>query len=154
MYSGTDGNWEFDLALGHLQKGANTITIEAIDSYDFKTTQIVKLNKNTDATQVLNGVARYTINQPSGNAKGVLVWIQHHKDLTIDACCISMTDNAEQENFVQMTTANMPNSTDILESEFVLETQVPKEKLRLKVEISRASIDVNPTIKLISGVLE
>lgn len=157
VYNGSDGNWEFDLALGNLQKGQNIITIEAIDSYDFKTTQIVKLNKNTDTTQVLNGVARYTINPPSGNAKGILVWIQHHKDLTIDTCSISMTDNAEQENFVQMThttTANMPNSTDILESEFVLETQVPKEKLRLKVEISRASVDVSPAIKLISGVME
>ncbi|MBQ7232823.1 MAG: hypothetical protein IJX07_06360 [Bacillales bacterium] len=157
VYNGSDGNWEFEMALGHLQKGTNTITIEAIDSYDFKTTHTVKLNKNTDATQVLNGVARYTINPPSGTAKGILVWIQHHRDLIIDTCSISMTDNAEQENFVQMThttTANMPNSTDVLESEFVLETQVPKEKLRLKVEISRASVDVSPAIKLISGVME
>lgn len=157
VYNGNDGEWKFELSLGQLQKGQNTIAIEAIDSYDFKTSKTITLSKKVNTTQVLNGVARYTINPPSGNAKGILVWIQHHRDLTIDACCISMTDNAEQENFVQMThttTANMPNSTDILESEFVLETQVPKEKLRLKVEISRASADVSPAIKLISGVLE
>ena len=156
-YDGSDGNWEFELELGQLKSGENTIAIEAIDSYDFKTSQTLTLNKNTVSTQVLKGTARYTIVPPSGSAKGILLWVQHSADLTIDDCYLSLTDEAEAENFVKMThttTANMPNSTDILESEFVLETQVPKEKLRLKVEISRASVDVSPSIKLISGVME
>ena len=102
-------------------------------------------------------MARYTIVPPSGSAKGILLWIQHDAGLTIDGCYLSLTDNAEAENFVEMentNTANMPNSTDVVESEFVLETETPKEKIILKLEFSRASVDVNPTIKLISGVME
>lgn len=157
VYSGTDGNWEFEMPLAKLVAGQNIITIEATDSYDFKTSQTLTLNKNTVSTQVLKGVARYTIVPPSGSAKGILIWVQHHKDLIIDSCSISMTDNAEAEKFVKMThttTVNMPNSTDIVESEFVLETETPKEKIILKLEFSRESTDVNPTIKLISGVME
>ena len=157
VFSGTDGNWEFEMPLYKLKSGENVISIEAIDSYDFKTSQTLTLNKNTVSTQVLKGVTRYTINPPSGSAKGILLWVQHHKDLIIDSCSISMTDNAEAEKFVKMThttTVNMPNSTDIVESEFVLETETPKEKIMLKIEFSRASVDVSPTIKLISGVME
>lgn len=157
VFSGTDGNWEFEMPLYKLKNGENVISIEAIDSYDFKTSQTLTLNKNTVSTQVLKGVTRYTINPPSGSAKGILLWVQHHKDLIIDSCSISMTDNAEAEKFVKMThttTVNMPNSTDIVESEFVLETETPKEKIMLKIEFSRASVDVSPTIKLISGVME
>ena len=156
-YDGSDGNWEFELELGQLKSGENTIAIEAIDSYDFKTSQTLTLNKNTVSTQVLKGVTRYTINPPSGSAKGILLWIQHDAELTIDGCYLSLTDNAEAENFVEMentNTANMPNSTDVVESEFVLETETPKEKIMLKIEFSRASVDVSPTIKLISGVME
>ena len=156
-YDGSDGNWEFELELGQLKSGENTIAIEAIDSYDFKTSQTLTLNKNTVSTQVLKGVARYTIVPPSGSAKGILLWIQHDAGLTIDGCYLSLTDNAEAENFVEMentNTANMPNSTDVVESEFVLETETPKEKIILKLEFSRESTDVNPTIKLISGVME
>ena len=157
VYSGSDGNWEFELELGQLKSGENTIAIEAIDSYDFKTSQTLTLNKNTVSTQILKGVARYTIVPPSGSAKGILLWIQHDAGLTIDGCYLSLTDNAEAENFVEMentNTANMPNSTDVVESEFVLETETPKEKIILKLEFSRESTDVNPTIKLISGVME
>ena len=156
-YDGSDGNWEFELELGQLKSGENTIAIEAIDSYDFKTSQTLTLNKNTVSTQVLKGVARYTIVPPSGSVKGILLWIQHDAGLTIDGCYLSLTDNAEAENFVEMentNTANMPNSTDVVESEFVLETETPKEKIMLKIEFSRASVDVSPTIKLISGVME
>ena len=156
-YDGSDGNWEFELELGQLKSGENTIAIEAIDSYDFKTSRTLTLNKNTVSTQILKGVARYTIVPPSGSAKGILLWIQHDAGLTIDGCYLSLTDNAEAENFVEMentNTANMPNSTDVVESEFVLETETPKEKIILKLEFSRASVDVNPTIKLISGVME
>ena len=156
-YDGSDGNWEFELELGQLKSGENTIAIEAIDSYDFKTSQTLTLNKNTVSTQVLKGVARYTIVPPSGSAKGILLWIQHDAGLTIDGCYLSLTDNTEAENFVEMentNTANMPNSTDVVESEFVLETETPKEKIILKLKFSRESTDVNPTIKLISGVME
>lgn len=153
-YSGSDGNWEFELSLGQLKGGENVISIEAIDSYDFKTSQTLTLNKNTVSTQVLKGTARYTIVPPSGSAKGVLVWIQHDENLVIDGCYLSLTDSAEAENFVEMTHTNTAPIESGVESEFVLETETPKEKIILKLEFSRASVDVNPTIKLISGVME
>lgn len=157
-YDGSDGNWEFELELGQLKSGENTIAIEAIDSYDFKTSQTLTLNKNTVSTQVLKGTARYTIVPPSGSAKGVLVWIQHDENLVIDGCYLSLTDNVEAENFVKMTHTNTApiesGVVEVVESEFVLETDTQKEKLRLKIEFSRESTGVNPAIKLISGVME
>ena len=81
--------------------------------------------------------------------------MQHSENLTIDGCYLSLTDNVEAENFVKMTHTNTaPIESGVVESEFVLETETPKEKIMLKIEFSRASVDVNPTIKLISGVME
>ena len=155
VFSGTDGNWEFEMPLYKLKSGENVISIEAIDSYDFKTSQTLTLNKNTVSTQVLKGVARYTIVPPSGSAKGILIWVQHSENLTIDGCYLSLTDSAEAEKFVEMTNTNTaPIESGVVESEFVLETETPKEKIILKLEFSRESTDVNPTIKLISGVME
>src|SRR5699024_3870327 len=104
--------------------------------------------------QVLKGTARYTIVPPSGSAKGILIWVQHSENLTIDGCYLSLTDSAEAENFVEMTHTNTAPIESGVESEFVLETETPKEKIILKLEFSRESTDVNPTIKLISGVME
>lgn len=59
-----DGKWAFDITLAQLVVGQNTIVIELIDSYDFKVSKTIKLNKNGVKTPILQSVARYKISPP------------------------------------------------------------------------------------------
>lgn len=149
-----EGKWAFDIALSQLVVGQNTIVIELMDSYDFKVSKTIKLNKNEVKTPILQSVARYKISPPKGSAKGVLLWIQRDGalDLTVD---LSMTLKGEQESYVPLTaTHTVPVYESVVEDEFYYETQEPKDNIILKLTTTRANINVNNKIYLIMGVLE
>lgn len=154
VYNGPGDAFSFDVMLGQLNVGQNTITIEAADNYGAKYTKTIKLNKKEVKTPLLQSTARYKIEPPSGSAKGVLLWIQRHKNLQIDIK-INMTLKGEPENFVSMSLENTaPVDNDIVEDEFFYEVDDSVDNIILQIDMTRSSIDVDDSIKLISGVLE
>ncbi|KOY81587.1 hypothetical protein I6G82_08280 [Lysinibacillus macroides] len=149
-----EGKWAFDITLAQLQVGQNTIVVELMDSYDFKVSKTIKLNKNEVKTPILQSVARYKIEPPKGSAKGVLLWIQRDEqlDLTVE---LSMTLQGEQEQYVTLTADHTaPVTAGIVEDEFYYEATEPKNNIILKLSTSHPDVHVDHKIHLISGVLE
>ncbi|MFF5994294.1 hypothetical protein AAGS61_06005 [Lysinibacillus sp. KU-BSD001] len=152
-----DGRWAFDITLTQLVVGQNTIVVELTDSYNFKVSKTIKLNKNEVKTPILQSVARYKIEPPKGSAKGVLLWIQRDVDLDNLSVELSMTLQGEQEQYVSLTPTESepaPVSNGIVEDEFYYEALEPKNNIILKLSTTRTDININHKIHLISGVLE
>ncbi|MGE7021982.1 Ig-like domain-containing protein [Solibacillus cecembensis] len=152
----TDGKWAFDIALAQLQVGQNTIVVELTDSYNFKVSKTIKLNKNEIKTPILDSVARYKIEPPKGSAKGVLLFIERDVDLDLKVE-LSMTLIGEQENYVTLTqenTAPIPNQTGIVEDTYYHEANEQKNNIILKLSTSRPDVNINNKIHLISGVVD
>jgi len=153
VHSGQGAPFTFDLKLADLKVGENLVVVEVIDSYNFKTSKTIKLNKTENLTPLLKSTQRYGITPPSGSVKGVLLWIQRDKNLAVSASS-SMTLTGEQEVYKPMTkTTTAPVTDSIDEDEYILESVDPKQKIILKLELNRPGVDVNPAISLISGVL-
>ena len=149
-----EGKWTFDIALSQLVAGQNTIVVELMDSYDFKVSKTIKLNKNEVKTPILQSIARYKISPPKGTAKGVLLWIQRDTDLDLNVD-LSMTLKGEQESYVPLTaTHTVPVYEGVMEDEFYYETQEPKDNIILKLTTTRPNVNINNKIYLIMGVLE
>ena len=156
IYSGQGGDWEFDISLGQLKIGENTIVVEVTDNYDAKTSKTIKLNKNNVKTPILHSVARYKINPPAGSAKGVLLFIERDNKLDLKVE-LSMTLAGEQEQYETLTpedTAPMSYNDNIVEDTFYYETTEPKENIVLKLSTTRPDDKVNHKIHLISGAVE
>ncbi|UPW82312.1 hypothetical protein [Lysinibacillus sp. Ag94] len=156
IYSGTGGEWEFEIALAQLQIGANTLVVEVSDNYGAKTSKTIKLNKDAVKTPILQSVARYKIEPPKGSAKGVLLWVQRDKelDLTVE---LSMTLKGEQEQYVLLEVDPddiLPVTDGIVEDEYYHETVEPKDNIILKLTTTRANINIDHKIYLIMGVVE
>lgn len=156
VYEGPGGAFSFDIALGQLVVGQNTIVVEVIDNYGAKTSKTIKLNKNEIKTPLLKSTARFKLEPPAGSAKGVLLYIRRDQNLAIDTK-ISMTLKGEPENFVPMpktNTAPMPDDPTILEDEFYYETTEAKDNIIVQVDMERESYDVSDTIILIQGAFD
>lgn len=151
-----DGRWLFELTLAQLAVGENIIVIELIDSYNFKVSKTIKLNKNEVKTPILNAVARYKIELPKGSAKGVLLFIERDHDLDLQVE-LSMTLAGEQEQYVTLTSTNtapVPNKTDVVEDTFYHEANEPKTNVILKLSTEREDVNIHRKIHLVSGVVE
>nr|WP_054549316.1 hypothetical protein [Lysinibacillus sphaericus] len=155
IYSGSGGEWEFEISLSQLIVGENVIVIEVIDNYGAKTSKTIKLKKNEVKTPILHAVARYKITPPAGSAKGVLLFIERDEDmdLTVE---LSMTLVGEQEQYETLTANNsapMPTN-GIVEDTFYYETTEAKDNIILKISTTRPDATVNHKIHLISGAVE
>ncbi|MDD1504238.1 hypothetical protein PVA17_15945 [Lysinibacillus sp. CNPSo 3705] len=156
IYSGSGGEWEFEIALSQLQIRENAIVVEVVDNYGAKTSKTIKLNKNEVKTPILQSVARYKIEPPKGTAKGVLLFIERDKELDLKVE-LSMTLAGEQEQYETLSpedTAPMPYDDKIVEDTFYYETTEPKENIILKLSTTRPNTTVNHKIHLISGAVE
>lgn len=151
VYKGQGGAWSFDVSLATLQVGANNIVVEVTDSYNFKATKTVRLNKNEIKTPVNTATARYKLTPPKGSATGVLLWVRRTETLQLDAK-ISMVLKGEQEQYFaptdEVTTAQV--SQGIVEDEFIFETAEAKTNIVLKLEMTKTQ--ENDAITLITGV--
>ncbi|WP_068983859.1 Ig-like domain-containing protein [Lysinibacillus xylanilyticus] len=156
IYSGPDGAWEFDVSLAQLQVGENVIVVEVVDNFGAKTSKTIKLNKNEVKTPILQSVARYKIEPPKGNAKGVLLFIERDKELDLKVE-LSMTLAGEQEKYETLTpedTAPMSYDDNIVEDTFYYEATEPKDNIILKLTMARTDLSLNHKIHLISGAVE
>ncbi len=148
IYSGPAGEWTFDISLKDLVDGENSIVVEVTDTYNFKTSKTIKLNKTANLTPLSESVQRYKIVSPTGSAQGVLLWIQRSEDLVVSAE-ISMTNGTEQEAYTAMALTNSaPVSLGILEDEFTFQSDTAKENINVKLNITGTG-----AVTLISGVL-
>lgn len=151
-----EGRWEFDITLGQLNVGENTIVIELSDSYNFKVSKTLKLNKNEVKTPILHSVARYKIEPPKGSAKGILLFIERDEDLELQVE-LSMTIAGEQEQYVTLSsnnTAPVPSKGSVIEDTFYHETNEQKTNIILKLSTSRENVNIHRKIHLVSGVVE
>ncbi|MEG0258902.1 MAG: hypothetical protein RR651_03430 [Lysinibacillus sp.] len=150
-----EGKWAFEIFLSQLQVGQNAIIVELMDSYNFKVSKTIKLNKTEVKTPILQSVARYKIEPPKGSAKGVLLWVQRDGDLADLKVELSMTLQGEQESYVTLTPTNTaPVDSATVEDEFYFEADEAKNNIILKLSTSRPDINIDHKIHLISGVLE
>lgn len=154
VYSGSGGSFSFQVSLSALNIGANTITIQATDSYGAVTSKTLSVNKAENSQPLLTSVVRYKLTPPNGTAKGVVLWIQREVgDLVVDAE-ISMGANGAAENFVPMVKESMAFVTEgIEEDEFTFENASAVENIVLKLTMTRSSVASDKGIKLVSGVL-
>ncbi|WP_153732520.1 hypothetical protein [Sporosarcina obsidiansis] len=141
VYRGKDGDWSFDLLLSALKDGENTIVVETVDSYNFKTSLTRKLNKQANLTPLANSVQRYTIVPPAGSAQGVLMWLERDESQYVKAE-ISMTNGTEPENFVPMIWNDEdikddpqpgPISPGVVEDFLKFRADSPAEKIAIKL---------------------
>lgn len=153
IYRGAGADFAFDVSLGELNVGNNAIVVEVADTYGFKTSKTVKLNKSEIDAPLLSSTARYQVLPPKGSAKGIVLWVQHQTELNVDAS-ISAVLAGEQEQFVAMTKTNTaPVDANTVEDEFTFESSDAKEDITIKLDLTRESADVSDAITLITGVL-
>jgi len=148
IHSGVAGPWAFDVSLKSLKDGENIIVVEVTDTYNFKSSRTIKLNKTANLTPLEHSTQRYKIVPPSGSAQGVLLWIQRNVNQAIEAE-ISMTTGSEQEQFAPMELKNSaPIDSGTIEDDFRYQANELKENIVLKLTWSG-----DKPILLISGVL-
>lgn len=154
VYSGSGGSFSFQLSLSALEIGANTITVQAEDSYGAVTSKTLQVTKAENNQPLKTAVTRYKLTPPNGTAKGVLLWVEREVgDLVVDAE-ISMTMSGEAEDFQPMNKSSTAFVTDgIEEDEFTFEADSAKENIVLKLTMTRSSTASDKGITLISGVL-
>lgn len=101
IHNGPAGEFSFDIPVSKLKDGENAIVVEVSDTYDFKASKTIKLNKSANLTPLASSVMRYTIVPPSGSAQRLSLWIERDEtqDVTVE---ISMTNGTEPENFKRM----------------------------------------------------
>ncbi|MED4399761.1 hypothetical protein [Metabacillus fastidiosus] len=145
---GVAGPWSFNLKLKDLIDGENMIVVEVIDSYNFKVSKTIKLNKTANLTPLTQSKQRYKITPPTGSAQGVLLWIQREEGSTVSTK-ISMTTGSEQEQFVPMTLSNSaPVGPGIVEDEFTYQATGVKDNIYVELTLSGTD-----AVTLVSGVL-
>lgn len=133
VYRGKDGDWTFNLLLSALKDGENTIVVETVDSYKFKSSLTRKINKTANLTPLAKSVQRYTIVPPAGTAQGVFLWIERDATQSITAD-ISMTNGTEQEQFVAMTLDSLgPENVGTVEDFFKFRAVAPADKIAIKL---------------------
>lgn len=154
VLNGVGGPFTIPIKLTALKAGANTVTIQATDSYGAVSSKTLNIAKSGSVHPLKTSVVRYKINPPNGTAKGVLLWIEREVgDLVVNAE-ISATMAGEAESFVSMTKSSTAFvTTGIEEDEFTHDAGTPKDNIVIKLTMTRSSTATNNGIKLISGVL-
>lgn len=146
VHDGPGGTFTFDIPLTNLKDGENSIILLATDSLNF--------TKAVNKTELLQSVRRYKALPPKGSAKNVIIWVQRDINLSLTAEA-SMVMQNEAENFTEMTKTNSaPVTNTIMEDEFTISSQVPKDDIVFQFNLTRSSIDATESIHLISGGFE
>lgn len=133
IHNGPAGEFSFDIPLSKLKDGENSIVVEVSDTFDFKASKTIKLNKSANLTPLSQSVQRYTIVPPAGSAQGVLLWIERdeEQEVTVE---ISMTNGTEPEQFVLMTLdSSGPPGAGIMEDFFKFRSDMSAEKIVIKL---------------------
>lgn len=154
VYSGQGGAFSFQVQLANLAVGANTLTVQAVDSYGAITSKTLNVTKTEKLQPLLTADTRYRVTPPNGTATGIVLWLHREVgDLAVNVE-ISMTAAGEPENFVPMNLHSTAFVSEGLEEdEFRYDAGTAKEVITLKITQTRTSPTSTKGIKQISGVL-
>ncbi|MED1904807.1 DUF6273 domain-containing protein [Cytobacillus firmus] len=140
VYSGPSGPFSFTLPVSVLVDGANSLTLQAVDSYNFTSQKTYSINRAFNGKALTSAVARYALQPATGVASGLVTWIERDSDAEL-AAAVSMTDAAEAETFVQMEKTNSVELLEgITEDEFDRIADSPKEKIALKLTVTDGNV--------------
>ena len=152
IYRGPAATWSFNVALGTLKAGENTIVIDVTDTFNFKASKTVKLQKDVVRTARMTGTVRYKIKPPKGSAKTIVVWAQRSSGMTIDAFA-SMTLTGEPESYALMEKTNTASvSGNIVEDQFMYTADEEKQNIVTKLKITKSNVD--DVVTLVQGVID
>lgn len=153
VYSGQSGAFTFDIELSQLTVGANTVTLQAIDSHAAITQQVLKITKTANEVPVNESVAYFKVTPPNGTTDGVVIWIERDiGDLVVSAEISMTTDNVEQ--FVPMTLERTSHISDaIAEDQFTYEHTGPATNVVVRLTLNRTNAASTHAVRLFSGVL-
>ena len=140
VYSGASGPFSFTLPITNLVDGANTLTLQAVDTFNFTTQKTFTIQREFNGTELTEAVARFDLHPATAEAQGLVAWIERDTAATLSAA-VSMTDEAEQENFEAMAKTNTVELIGgITEDEFDHIAAAPKAKIALKLSVSEGNI--------------
>ncbi|MFD2867462.1 DUF6273 domain-containing protein [Kurthia populi] len=152
IYRGPAATWSFNVALGALKAGENTIVIDVTDTFNFKASKTVKLQKDVVRTARMTGTVRYKIKPPKGSAKTIVVWAQRSSGMTIDAFA-SMALVGEPESYAPMEKTNTASvSGNIVEDQFMYTADEEKQNIVTKLKITKSNAD--DVVTLVQGVID
>lgn len=151
---GAGNSFYIPIKLSALNKGDNTVTVRATDSYGASTDKSMVVKKEDNSKRLKESVKRYKITPPNKKAKGVILWIEREVGDLLVSVDISMTANGVDESYQPMTF----NSTSYVSSsreqdEFEFESDLEKENIIVKITMARENASSEKSIRLVSGVL-
>ncbi|MFD1206624.1 hypothetical protein ACFQ38_16125 [Sporosarcina contaminans] len=141
IHNGPVGEFSFDIPLSKLIDGENSIVVEVSDTYDFKYSRTIKLNKSANLTPLASTVMRYIIVPPSGSAQRLSLWIERDESQEV-IVEISMTNGTEPEQFTRMILNDEDSKSDpepapialgIVEDFWKWKADEPKEHIAIKI---------------------
>ncbi|MFD1203607.1 DUF6273 domain-containing protein [Sporosarcina contaminans] len=140
VYSGASGPFSFTLPVSSLVDGNNTLTLQAVDTFNFTTQKTFAIKREFNGTELTEAVARFGLHPATEQAQGLVTWIERDTAATL-AAAVSMTDPAEAEQFVAMDKTNTVELLDnITEDEFDHLAAAAKGKIVLKLTVSDGNI--------------
>lgn len=150
--NGVAGSWSFNVTLGSLKVGENTIVIEVTDTFGFKASKTVKLAKNIVRFNRSKGTVRYKIKPPKGTAKTLVVWAQRMSSMQVNAYA-SMVLTGEPESYAVMEKTNTASvSGNIVEDEFMYTADGDKQEITVKLKVTKAQ--ETDVLTLVQGVID
>lgn len=150
--NGVAGSWSFNVTLGSLKVGENTIVIEVTDTFGFKASKTVKLAKNIVRFNRSKGTVRYKIKPPKGTAKTLVVWAQRMSSMQVNAYA-SMVLAGEPESYAVMEKTNTASvSGNIVEDEFMYTADGDKQEIIVKLKVTKAQ--ETDVLTLVQGVID
>ncbi|WJY27491.1 DUF6273 domain-containing protein [Sporosarcina trichiuri] len=143
VYSGASGPFSFTLPVSSLIDGANTLTLQALDTYNFTAQKSFRIQRDFAGAELAEAVARYKLLPSTGEASGLVTWIERDTTGTLSAE-ISMTDEAAAESFQAMPNTNSVELiSGLTEDEFDHVELAPKKKILLKLTSTKAIAKVS-----------
>lgn len=139
VYNGASGPFSFTIPISNLVDGKNTLTLQAVDSFNFTSQKTFNIQRTFNGSDLAEAVARFALQPATDTVTGIVTWIERDTVAGLSAA-ISMTDNVEPENFETMQRTNTVELLDgITEDEFDY-ISTPKEKVVLKLTVTDGNI--------------
>lgn len=140
VYEGAPGSFSFTIPVAVLVDGANTLTLQAVDTFNFTVQRTFSIQRNFNGSELREAVIRYDLLPATETVTGLVTWIERNTEATL-AAAVSMTNGVEAENFQDMENTNSVAMIDgVSEDEFDFIADGSKEKVALKLTVSNGSV--------------
>lgn len=143
VYNGKPSAFSFTLPIASLVDGANTLTLQALDTFNFTAQKSFNIQRDFNGSELTEAVARYELLPANGEATGLVTWVERDSLGTVSAS-VSMTDAEAAEAFVAM---NSTNTVELIggltEDEFDHIELASKAKTVLKLKTTKSIAKVS-----------